>query len=160
MKKEVFPYSVPEGAVMDFVEDRFLLVIKDEDWNEDQIRLCQSTIACHICYTADLFIVVVEGGAIDSSDFYFDVHQCDWKEQLFKQECLQLDLLLLNKENEVCLRKSKTLNKEETSKVIEALQRQDAISFMPEEYDVNVEGIQSAYEPFELTKFSLVQCKF
>ena len=33
MKK--FPYDVDMGAIMDFVEDHFMLVIKDESWAEE-----------------------------------------------------------------------------------------------------------------------------
>lgn len=145
---------------MDFVEDRFLLVIKDQDWNEDQIRLCQGAIQCHLCSTADIFIVVVEGGAIDSSDFYFDIQECDWQQQLLSQETLNFDLILLNEKDEICLKKSKTLTKADTQKVIDCLKKQSEIEFHPGEYDVNVEGLQNAYEPYELIRFALVQFNF
>lgn len=159
MKKEVFPYPVEKGAVMDYVEDRFLLVIKEDAWSEEEIGLLKQPIQCHLCYTADIFIVVIEGGSIDSCDFYFNVQECDWKDDLLKAGCLQLELVLLDADNAICLKKTKTLNREESQTVIDHLSKQAQIPFQPGEYDVNVEGIQSAYEPYELTRFSLVGTK-
>lgn len=51
------------------------------------------------------------------------------------------------------LKKSKTLTKEQSQIIKDCLKQQNEVSFMPSEYDVNVQGIQSAYEPYELVRF-------
>ena len=72
-KKEKFAYDIDFGAIMDYVENRFMLVIKDEDWTQEEIDMLNSGIDLHFCYTNDIAIFVLEGGDIDSSDFYFNV---------------------------------------------------------------------------------------
>ena len=101
-KKEKFAYDIDFGAIMDYVENRFMLVIKDEDWTQEEIDMLNSGIDLHFCYTNDIAVFVLEGGDIDSSDFYFNVQECDWKNHLFATDCLDIDIILLNKANEIC----------------------------------------------------------
>ena len=152
-KKEKFEYDIDLGAIMDYVENRFMLVIKDEDWTQEEIEMLNSGIDLHFCYTNDIAIFVLEGGDIDNSDFYFNIQECDWKDHLFASDCLDVDIILLNKANEICFKKSKTLTKEQSQIIKDCLKQQNEVSFMPSEYDVNVQGIQSAYEPYELVRF-------
>ena len=142
-KKEKFEYDIDLGAIMDYVENRFMLVIKDEDWTQEEIEMLNSGIDLHFCYTNDIAIFVLEGGD----------QECDWKDHLFASDCLDVDIILLNKANEICFKKSKTLTKEQSQIIKDCLKQQNEVSFMPSEYDVNVQGIQSAYEPYELVRF-------
>ncbi len=153
-KREKFAYDIEIGAVMDYVEDRFILVIKDDEWTEEEIRLLKSGVIVNFCYTQDLAIFVVEGGDIDSSDFYFNIQECDWKDDLLKRELLDIELILVDGKNDVCWKKRKTLSLENSKVLHDCLEKQSKVQFMPGEYDVNVEGMQSAYEPFELIKYS------
>ncbi|MBB5183502.1 hypothetical protein [Catenisphaera adipataccumulans] len=159
-KKKKFAYDVELGAVMDYVEDHFMLVIKDEDWNEEELELLKAPIDLHFCYTQDIAIFVLEGGDIDSSDFYFNVQDCDWKDQLLASDQVDVEVILLNKKNEICWSRRKTLNPEQSRKILDCIRRQAETTFMPGEYDVNVQGIQSAYEPYELNKFAVVSIRF
>lgn len=145
---------------MDYVEDHFMLVIKDEFWTEEELKMLKDPLELNFCYTQDIAIFVVEGGDIDSSDFYFNVQDCDWKDNLLQSELIDIELYLLNKENEICWRRRKTLNLAQSATIVDCLKQQNAVQFMPNEFDVNVMGIQSAYEPFELNRFSKVQFKF
>lgn len=158
MKK--FPYDVDMGAIMDFVEDHFMLVIKDESWAEDELAMLKKPLDLHFCYTQDIAIFVLEGGDIDSSDFYFNIQECDWKEELLKQETLDIELFLLEKKNYICWSKRKTLSPEQSEKILACLRKQEQVQFMPDEYDINVMGIQSAYQPYELNKFAVESIKF
>lgn len=153
-KREKFAYDIEIGAVMDYVEDRFMLVIKDDEWTEEEIRLLKSGVTVNFCYTQDLAIFVVEGGDIDSSDFYFNIQECDWKDDILRKELLDIELILVDKNNDICWKKRKTLSLENSQILHDCLEKQSEVQFMPGEYDVNVEGMQSAYEPFELLKFS------
>ena len=152
-KREKFEYDIDLGAIMDYVENRFMLVIKDEDWTQEEIDMLNSGIDLHFCYTNDIAVFVLEGGDIDSSDFYFNVQECDWKEHLFKNDCLDVEIVLVDKANDICFKKSHTLTKEQSQIIKDCLNQQNKVSFMPSEYDVNVQGIQSAYEPYELVRF-------
>ena len=158
--REKFPYDLELGAVMDFVEDHFMLVIKDEVWTDEELNMLKQPLSLNFCYSNDIAIFVVEGGDIDSSDFYFNVQECDFAEKLLSMDCLDIELILLNAENEICYRRRKTLDKEQSKSILDCLQQQEKTQFMPNEYDVNVEGLQSAYEPFELLKFSKCAIEF
>ena len=157
---EKFPYDVDFGAIMDYVDGRFMLVIKDESWSDEEIALLQKGSKLHFCYTMDIAIFIFEGGDIDSSDFYFNVQDCDAKESLLKQEIVDVELILVNAKNEVCFKKRKTLTKEQSAKILECLHHQNTVAFRTDEFDVNVQGLQDAYEPFELEKYAVCSLAF
>ncbi len=158
--REKFEYDVEIGAIMDFVEDHFMLVIKEEEWSDEELKLLNQPLDVRYCYTQDIAIFVVEGGDIDSSDFYFNVQDCDWKQEALTTELYDIELVLVDGKNDVCFRRRKTLNKEQSLVIQESLQKQAQVQFMPNEYEVNVAGIQDAYEPYELEKFAKLTLKF
>lgn len=159
MEKKKFAYDVEIGTIMDYVEDHFMLVIKDETWSDEEIELIKKGATLNFCYTQDLAIFVLEGGDIDSSDFYFNIQDCDLKDEILEKELLDVELILIDGKNNVWYSKRKTLSLEQSKIILDCLKKQAQVGFMPGEYEVNIAGIQSAYEPFELEKFSKVSIK-
>lgn len=159
MEKKKFAYDVEIGTIMDYVEDHFMLVIKDETWSDEEIELIKKGATLNFCYTQDLAIFVLEGGDIDSSDFYFNIQDCDLKDEILEKELLDVELILVDGKNNVWYSKRKTLSLEQSKIILDCLKKQTQVGFMPGEYEVNIAGIQSAYEPFELEKFSKVSIK-
>lgn len=159
MEKKKFAYDVEIGTIMDYVEDHFMLVIKDETWSDEEIELIKKGATLNFCYTQDLAIFVLEGGDIDSSDFYFNIQDCDLKDEILEKELLDVELILVDGKNNVWYSKRKTLSLEQSKIILDCLKKQAKVGFMPGEYEVNIAGIQSAYEPFELDKFSKVSIK-
>ena len=159
MEKKKFAYDVEIGTIMDYVEDHFMLVIKDETWSDEEIELIKKGATLNFCYTQDLAIFVLEGGDIDSSDFYFNIQDCDLKDEILEKELLDVELILVDVKNNVWYSKRKTLSLEQSKIILDCLKKQAQVGFMPGEYEVNIAGIQSAYEPFELEKFSKVSIK-
>lgn len=159
MEKKKFAYDVEIGTIMDYVEDHFMLVIKDETWSDEEIELIKKGATLNFCYTQDLAIFVLEGGDIDSSDFYFNIQDCDLKDEILEKELLDVELILVDGKNNVWYSKRKTLSLEQSKIILDCLKKQAQVGFMPGEYEVNISGIQSAYEPFELEKFSKVSIK-
>ncbi|MCF0105891.1 MAG: hypothetical protein HUJ53_03950 [Holdemanella sp.] len=159
-RKEKFPYDIDLGAIMDYVKDHFILVIKDDFWTEEEIKLLQNPLDLHFCYTMDIAIFVLEGGSIDSSDFYFNIQECDWKEHLLNSRFIDVELLLVDKHNDICFKRKKTLNEQQSQNILTYLKKQNEVQFMPNEYDVNIQGLQSSYEPFELLKYAKEEIKF
>ena len=152
MEKKKFAYDVEIGTIMDYVEDHFMLVIKDETWSDEEIELIKKGATLNFCYTQDLAIFVLEGGDIDSSDFYFNIQGCDLKDEILEKELLDVELILVDGKNNVWYSKRKTLSLEQSKIILDCLKKQAQVGFMPGEYEVNIAGIQSAYEPFELEK--------
>lgn len=159
MEKKKFAYDVEIGTIMDYVENHFMLVIKDETWSDEEIELIKKGATLNFCYTQDLAIFVLEGGDIDSSDFYFNIQDCDLKDEILEKELLDVELILVDGKNNVWYSKRKTLSLEQSKIILDCLKKQAQVGFMPDEYEVNIAGIQSAYEPFELEKFSKVSIK-
>lgn len=159
MEKKKFAYDVEIGTIMDYVEDHFMLVIKDETWSDEEIELIKKGATLNFCYTQDLAIFVLEGGDIDSSDFYFNIQDCDLKDEILEKELLDVELILVDGKNNVWYSKRKTLSLEQSKIILDCLKKQAQVGFMPGEYEVNIAGIQCAYEPFELEKFSKVSIK-
>lgn len=159
MEKKKFAYDVEIGTIMDYVEDHFMLVIKDETWSDEEIELIKKGATLNFCYTQDLAIFVLEGGDIDSSDFYFNIQDCDLKDEILEKELLDVELILVDGKNNVWYSKRKTLSLEQSKIILDCLKKQAQVGFMPGEYEVNIAGIQSAYEPFGLEKFSKVSIK-
>ena len=159
MEKKKFAYDVEIGTIMDYVEDHFMLVIKDETWSDEEIELIKKGATLNFCYTQDLAIFVLEGGDIDSSDFYFNIQDCDLKDEILEKELLDVELILVDGKNNVWYSKRKTLSLEQSKIILDCLKKQAQVGFMPGEYEVNIAGIRSAYEPFELEKFSKVSIK-
>ena len=159
MEKKKLAYDVEIGTIMDYVEDHFMLVIKDETWSDEEIELIKKGATLNFCYTQDLAIFVLEGGDIDSSDFYFNIQDCDLKDEILEKELLDVELILVDGKNNVWYSKRKTLSLEQSKIILDCLKKQAQVGFMPGEYEVNIAGIQSAYEPFELEKFSKVSIK-
>ena len=159
MEKKKFAYDVEIGTIMDYVEDHFMLVIKDETWSDEEKKKKKKGATLNFCYTQDLAIFVLEGGDIDSSDFYFNIQDCDLKDEILEKELLDVELILVDGKNNVWYSKRKTLSLEQSKIILDCLKKQAQVGFMPGEYEVNIAGIQSAYEPFELEKFSKVSIK-
>lgn len=75
----------------------------------------------NFCYTQDLAIFVLEGGDIDSSDFYFNIQDCDLKDEILEKELLDVELILVDGKNNVWYSKRKTLSLEQSKIILDCL---------------------------------------
>ena len=109
-----FPFEIEGlGTIMDYVEDRFLFIVKDEFWSEEEkAMLMQEPMEVALYYRYDVAVFLVSGGDIDTSDFYFNVQECEWKEQLLSSTTLQASLILLDQDNIVCCRRDVTFRRQ------------------------------------------------
>lgn len=160
--KAKFPYDIPEGAVMDYVNGCFLLVVKDDIWNQEEIDLLKTEpFTVHVCATNGILPFILEGGPVDSSDLYFNIQECDAREEILsKTDPYEMEIMLVDENNDICYDTRKTLSLSQSSLLRSELEKQAAMEFMPGEYDTNVEGLMSAYEPFELLKYARCAIKF
>lgn len=147
-----------EGCAVDFVDGCLYLVIKDDTWNEAQLAAASQPFEVSVCETNGMIVFLLEGGPLDTSDFYFNIQECDDKEALLNARNLEVRVVLLDENNTIALIRGATLSQQTTEKIVDLLRKQNAVQFMPGEYDVNVSGMQDAYEPAELAKFA--KCTF
>ena len=157
-----FPFEIEGlGTIMDYVEDRFLFIVKDEFWSEEEkVMLMQEPMEVALYYRYDVAVFLVSGGDIDTSDFYFNVQECEWKEQLLSSTTLQASLILLDQDNIVCCRRDVTFPKADSQQIIQLLREQNEVRYHEGEFDVNAQGLMSALQPFEMQEKATVSMKF
>ena len=157
-----FPFEIEGlGTIMDYVEDRFLFIVKDEFWSEEEkAMLMQEPMEVALYDRYDVAVFLVSGGDIDTSDFYFNVQECEWKEQLLSSTTLQASLILLDQDNIVCCRRDVTFPKADSQQVIQLLREQNEVRYHEGEFDVNAQGLMSALQPFEMQEKATVSMKF
>ncbi len=157
-----FPFEIEGlGTIMDYVEDRFLFIVKDEFWSEEEkAMLMQEPMEVALYYRYDVAVFLVSGGDIDTSDFYFNVQECEWKEQLLSSTTLQASLILLDQDNIVCCRRDVTFPKADSQQIIQLLREQNEVRYHEGEFDVNAQGLMSALQPFEMQEKATISMKF
>ncbi|MDE5759085.1 MAG: hypothetical protein K2H85_10810 [Allobaculum sp.] len=64
-KNEIIPWDLEEGTAMDYVDGVLCLVIKDDEWNENQLQAANDPFSVLACETNGLLIFLVEGGPLD-----------------------------------------------------------------------------------------------
>lgn len=162
MKVEIgtaFPSRIEkEGTVMDFIEGEFIFVIKDEEWTSYEIQaLKKRSLQVDFVYKFDIAIFLLTlDDAIDTSDFIFNVHDNDYDVTLFQNvECFNATLYLIDAQNIVQGKRSFTCSKQMTKTISDKLCEQRDHPYFEAEFTCNLEGLQSAYEPFELQEICL-----
>lgn len=158
---EKFPIEIEQlGTVMDYVDDEFVFIIKDEYYSEYEIKsLSKKSAILEYVYLYDIsiFLLTIED-AFDTSDFYFNIHENDY-ESLFESELLKGTLYLLDKDNMVKAKRSFELNKEVSKMIQTKMAIQLNTPYNEAEFNCNLDGIMSAWEPFELSEKKLVSQK-
>ena len=109
---EVFPSAIEEeGTVMDFVDDEFVFVIKDEVWTDEECQAMKhNPLTLDFVYKYDIavFLLTLED-AVDTSDFIFNVHDNEYPEHLYRSfengDGYGMTLYLINSMNTVCAKR-------------------------------------------------------
>ena len=147
---EVFPSAIEEeGTVMDFVDDEFVFVIKDEVWMDEECQAMKhNPLTLDFVYKYDIavFLLTLED-AVDTSDFIFNVHD--------NGDGYGMTLYLINSMNTVCAKRRVRLSQGMSNTISQYLAQQKQAPFMEEEFLCNLQGLQSAWEPFEMQKMAL-----
>ena len=163
----IFPSDIEaEGTVMDVVDDEFVFVIKDEVWTDEECQaMKRNPLTLDFVYKYDIaiFLLTLED-AIDTSDFVFNVHDNDYDETLFTHFATgsgyTCTLYLLDGKNIVKGRKIVQLSNAMSLKIADCLKQQKDVPYREEEFICNLEGLQAAWEPFELQPMAIANETF
>lgn len=148
------------GTCMDYADGRLMLVIKDDEWNDDQLlRMKGEPFAVCFARYENISFFLAEGGALDTSDFYFDINACEAKDELLGTRTLQIGVYLLNEDNVIAWKKEKTLSEKESAPIIRELRKLEAMHLSEEEVGKTVEALQKAYDPWELGQYAFETVK-
>lgn len=159
---EVIPVEIEEGIVIDYTENRFVIVIKDQVWTEyERNALYHNPLHIYFGYERVCAFFLIENvDSIDTSDAVFDIHVCEAKEALLQQEQYDIEIYLLNHQNQVCASRNVTLNKNDSRIIREALIKQQAATYDEAGFDRALYKLQHTYEPFEMEELALFKACF
>lgn len=153
--KTICPIELEQGIVIDYVKDAFIVVMKDDVWQEYEMQALQrhkvhfSFLYERVCA---LFLFAVED-AIETSDASFDGHQCEDAQKalmLEKGACYDVEIYLIDAENKICACRKLTLSQSASQCIKEALMKQNQTPYDEEGFDRALLKIQGVEEPFEL----------
>lgn len=165
-KGMLFPQEIAcDGTIMDFVDHEFLFVIRDETWSDFELTALQrNTLHLEFVYKYDICIFLITlDDAIDTSDFIFNVHDNDYDEGLFLNDghnVYNATLCLIDKDNVIQGKRTVTLAKEISSIIAQTIRKQQETPYREDAFLCNLEGLQQAYEPFEMQPLAIAAQKF
>lgn len=137
---------------MDYIDHRFVLVMKDPDWNDEQIRLFSQPLDLSIGNSNGVVFFVLESLPVDSADFYFLPEVSDQKDQFEEDQkakkSADIDLYILNGKNEIVKKKSTTLNQEDSEKLWQMFADQRT----GKAYEDEVDLLMEFFDPYELAE--------
>lgn len=163
-KHSIFPYDLKQdGILVDYVEGCFVMVVKDQSWSEFEIQaLSKHRITISFLYerVCALFLLEVHD-AIDTSDAAFDIHNCEYADQLLKQEePYDIEIYLVGSGNRICAQRSITLSKAMSELIKEKLEVQAQTPYDEAGFDRALMKLQGSYEPFEMEPMAVCQASF
>lgn len=158
---EQCPATIDNGIVVDFTEGKFVMLLKDDVWSEDELhaflhqKMHISFLYERVC--ALFFIEIVDG--IEVSDASFDIHACEEGKMLIEkgdEDCYGVEIYLINKDNTICAQRKITLSKKASRIIYEKLQIQMETPYDEEGFNRALMKLQTIEEPFELVERSQV----
>ena len=160
-----FEFELDEGTAIDFIDDEWVLVVKDEFWTEYECKALKRnkvTISFVERGIVDLFLIQVED-ALETSDCPFNVHADDYSscfKEFNKGEGYLFNVVYLNKENEIIAKRTVRLNTEMSNCISSHLKNQNENQVEEIDFEASLAKIQSKCEPFECEEFALISNQF
>lgn len=161
-KNEMIEATLEEGIIVDYFQNRFVLVIKDQLWSDYEIKaLYQNPLHIYFGYERICAFFLFENvDAVDTSDASFDIHACAEADELLQQHQYDMEIYFIDKENRVCAERKITFDKKDSSIIKAALQKQMEAVYDDNGFDRALYKIQNTYEPFEMEALALVKACF
>lgn len=154
---EKFPVVFEEtGTYISFEENTFYAVMVDDFWSDAELKIFKNKkmLIQAVNKNDQLIFLLTVDGVIETSDFYFNVHDEDG---FSKADCYNLCFVLLDKESNICGLKTCTLTKASSALISDIIDQQLA---SPYDEAVNLEkmaALQKQFEPFELQPFAIFE---
>ncbi len=159
---EVIEAEITDGIAVDFIQNRFVIAIKDQVWTDyERKALKQNPLHIYFGYERICAFFLFENtDSIDTSDAIFDIHGCEESEQLLKQEQYDIEIYLIDEQNHVCASRAVFLDKSASKIIRETLAKQASAVYDDAEFDRALYKLQHTYEPFEMEQLALFKASF
>ncbi|MBS6374148.1 MAG: hypothetical protein KH431_06040 [Erysipelotrichaceae bacterium] len=163
-KHSIFPVDLEQdGFLVDYVDGRFVMVLKDRSWSDFEIQALQRhriTVSFLYERVCALFLLEIND-AIDTSDAAFDIHNCEHADKLLKQEePYDIEIYLVDSRHKICAQRSITLPKVMCELMKEKLEIQAQTPYDEAGFDRALMKLQGTYEPFEMEPMAVCQASF
>lgn len=163
-KHSIFPVDLDQnGFLVDYVEGRFVMVLKDQSWSDFEIQALQKhRITVSFLYERVCAVFLLEvTDAIDTSDAAFDIHNCEDADKLLRQEePYDIEIYLVDVNHKICAQRRITLSKAMSELIKEKLEVQSATPYDEMGFDRALMKLQRTYEPFEMEPLVVCQASF
>lgn len=163
-KDDIFPFDMEEGIVIDYIDHKFIMVLKDSTWSEFELKgLLQKKCTISFVYEriCALFLFGIDD-CIETSDASFDIHNCEYADEILspENECFEFEVYFIDEQNRIAGLKKITFTKE-MSKIIQTnLQMQQEATYDDAGFDKALAKLQSQYEPFELEEIAKTKANY
>ena len=160
--QEKCPFSVEEGVVMDFVDGQWVILIKDEVWQDEERKAFRRNAGKFSFFPLDtvVFFTVNIDDVLETSDLPFMIQDCEWADQLISQPEQKVTLALLDKEDTVLELRQLTLPHKETVMICERLKAILDQEFAEEVSCNQIDRTQMKFQPYEMEEKALFSVSF
>lgn len=161
-KEDGCPFEIENGIVIDYIQDRFVMLIKDDVWTEYEVHAFHHhKLHLSFVYERVCAIFLFENvDAIDTSDASFDIHNCEEAETLLAKQQYDVEIYLIDKNNQVCAGRSISFDKKASKIIRDCLQKQMNTPYDEAGFDRALQKMQGQYEPFEMEEIALLKSVF
>ena len=151
--------SCENGIWIDFKDDTFLFVIKDEIWTTEELnRLKTSDVTVSFIQKGiiDAFILEIFD-CLEASDlpFYAKDGDTDFIEAIKSKNLFAFEIVFVSGNDEVVAFRHEVFGKEESAVLHERLQKRLFEETEGSMFEAAYEKLVSRYEPFELLEFAV-----
>ena len=156
------PFHIDEGVMIDYVEDQWLILIKDALWQPEEIKAFRRNpgrLAFLPLDTAVLFTVNVDD-VLETSDLPFVIQECENAQTLFKQPEMAVTLALISAQDEVIALRQLTLSTADAAQVKNHLKRILDAGYDQTVSNHQIDKTQARYQPYELEEKALFTAAF
>lgn len=159
---EIITIPLNDGIVIDYMEDRFVLIVKDTFWSNHECHaLIHNPLHIYFVYERICALFLLENvDSIDTSDAVFDIHNCDEAESLLQKERYDLELYLIDKTQRICATRRISFTQRDSAIIRIYLQMQMDTPYDDDGFDHALTKLQGMYEPFEMEKMAKVKSVF
>lgn len=158
--RQIEPFDLDEGAMMDYSKGQFTMIIKDVGWSDyERKALKRNKVHLYFVQKEGImeFLLQVDD-AIETCDFPF-APETDSPRSLFEPgEGYVFNIYLIDQDQFINAERKITMSKKDSLMIASALQT--AVILSDEEYSEKLEHLQANFEPFELETSALVHAIF
>lgn len=156
------PFHIEEGAMIDFAEDQWIILIKDAIWQPEEIRNFRSRpgLLGFLALDTAVFFTVNVDDVLETSDLPFLIQASEAVDALLRQPNFCVSLALLSQQDEIVAVRELTLGSQETRQIQDSLKRILDAGHSEAVSQRQIEKTQQRYEPYELEEKALFTIKF